>query len=262
MQRCISVPLTEGSGAFAALKSEKGIITSQTWAYLADQEGSGDSEASQFSSSSGRIPIQVQTSSMEPSVEEGLSSSIYIGPGIGIGHGDSDIVFAESDSDAEESVPVDTTMEDNDLYELDREESQLSEGGDAEVESDGVGDTFGDNEVGDVTPTGSESTTSYPEDGNVIQNDVRHSPPDPNNNLNIISPEHDNEVGGHKGPVDSIEKEAETGNDSDEMSGVPGNGIMAVVMFAGAIGAGALLSFLLVNLTKIGKKIFRKKPDP
>ncbi|XP_038073780.1 uncharacterized protein LOC119741907 [Patiria miniata] len=267
VQGCLAGPLREGSGAFTALKSEKVTITTDTLAYFADQEGSGYSEVSEFSSSSGTNPIYVQMSSMEPSVEEALSSSIYnVHHESDAGTGDSDIVFAESESDTEESIPEDPTMAESDLYELDREENQVGQGVGEEFESQGEGVELDGNEVNGIQPTVTSvtSTSSPGDNSNVIPNGVlHHAPSNTSNDLNIVSSEHGNEVGGHKGHVnDIVDKEVKDENESDDMSGKPGSGIMAVVMFVTAIGVGALLSFMLVGLTKIGKKFFRKNPDP
>ncbi|XP_022105258.1 uncharacterized protein LOC110987117 [Acanthaster planci] len=264
VQGCLAAPWREGSGAFPALKSEEGTVYRQTLAYFADQEGSGYSEASAFSSSSGTNPIYVQASSMEPSVEEALSSSIYIVPDGDATEGDSDIVFAESDTG--ESIPEDATVAESDLYELDQEGNQIDEEGEEMEGSEDRGGALGDNEVVDIRPTEpSESTTPSPEEGgNVIPNSVRHHHDSSNtgNDLNIVSTEHGNEVGGHKGQANGIGKEAKGDSESDGLSGAPGSGIMALVMFVAAIGVGAMLSFLLLGLINIAKKFFRKNPDP
>ena len=202
---------------------------------------------------------------MEPSLEEALSSDIFNGQDIDSSAGDSDIVFVETDSDNEESTPVETTalQADNSDFELDDGENEIGHGGEVSGDDLEEGESV-DNEIMDITPTETDTTTSI--DDNIIHGGARNNQHEPNgednNYLSIISSEHGNEVGDNKGHVKNDEEMANNTNETTEQGGIPGTGVMAVVMFIGAIGVGSLISFILFTVSKFFQKKSPRSNDP
>ncbi|XP_033634512.1 uncharacterized protein LOC117295846 [Asterias rubens] len=262
-----AAPLAEGSGSQVPQLVSGGVALSPRWSEIViDQEGSGgESEASQFSSTS---DILSQSSSLEPSSEVLSSSDTAEAYGTS-SEGDSDFVIEESGVDNEESILIQTTtiwqeLDDND-FDLDggagNEVGQ--EGGEEPGTDQEEGDNV-DNEIMNVTPTEAETTTSV--DDNAIPGGVRNSPIESgeqeSNNLNIISNVLGNEVGDHEGRVKGGVGTPNEPNETSESSGIPGSGVMAVVMFAAAIGVGALISFIMFSVSRFFKKTTSRNNDP
>ncbi|XP_071794799.1 uncharacterized protein [Asterias amurensis] len=258
-----AAPLAEGSGSQVPQLVSGGVALSPRWSEIViDQEGSGgESEASQFSSTS---DILSQSSSLEPSSEV-FSSSDNAEPYGTSSAGDSDFVIEESGVDTEESILIQTTtvwheLDDND-FDLDGE---VGQGGGEEPGTDQEEGDNVDNEIMNVTPTEAETTTSV--EDNAIPGGVRNSPIESgeqeSNNLNIISNVLGNEVGDHEGRVKGGVGTPNEPNETSESSGIPGSGVMAVVMFAAAIGVGALISFIMFSVSKFFKKTTSRNNDP
>ncbi len=254
-----AAPLAEGSGDLVPLLSD-GVALSPRWTEIAlDQEGSGgEFEASQFSSMS---DILSQSSISEPSSSD--PSDHYSKSS----DGESDFKIVDDTND-EESIPVETTTDwqqtgDND-FNLESGGNEVGQGGGEEPGTDQEEGDNVDNEIMNVTPTESETTTSF--DENIIPGGVRNSPIESgeqeSNNLNIISSVLGNEVEDHEGSVKGGVKTQDERNGTSESSGIPGSGVMAVVMFAAAVGVGALISFILFSVSKIFKKTTSGLPTP